>query len=375
MNTSSDTQQTPHSIPGIPLATRLDHDGDTAGRYRAILQRKIDEGARRAAGVITAIQQDQPRDQILPMRAAGFHVAPTGGICIQVGAEHYEPTDFALGQIAGRAGIPLPYLRDLTAPQANGWQHELATQILSQHYSHANDGRVLVRSVRGQLRGWLSNRYRRLDSRPLVEALADEAQKAGAIPIDGIVTPTRVAIKLVLPEILEPIAGEFLVSGGEWSNSDYGNGVHSFRMFVLRVACLNGMTAENVLKQIHLGARLSDNIEFSERTHRLDTAASVSALRDVVRGALGPTSRDELMTTIRDAHQREMTKTQVSQTTRSLPKPVQKSVVDAFESSDVINLPEGPTAWRASNAISWIARHTQDDELRLDLERLAGTVI
>jgi hypothetical protein len=375
MNSSSDTQSTTHSTPAVPVATRLEHDSSIASRYRAILQRKIDEGARRAADVITAIERDQPRDQILPMRAAGFHVAPTGGIRIQVGDDRYEPTDFALGQIAGRADVPLAYLRDLTAPGASDWQHALSTEILRQHYSHAGDGRVLVRSVRGQLRGWLSDRYRRLDARPLVEALADEAQKAGAIPVDGVATDTRVAIKLVLPEILEPIPGEFLVSGGEWSTSDYGNGVHSFRIFALRVACLNGMTAENVLKQVHLGGRLSDNIQFSERTHRLDTAASVSALRDVVRGALGPHSRDELMATIRAAHQREMAKAQVSQATRTLPKLVQKSVVDAFDSSDVINLPEGPTAWRASNAISWIARHTQDDELRLDLERAAGAIL
>ena len=70
------------------------------------------------------------------------------------------------------------------------------------------------------MRGWLSDRYRRLDSRPFFEALAEEAVRAGAVPVDGVVTETRVALKLVLPEILEPIPGEFLVIGGEWSNSD-----------------------------------------------------------------------------------------------------------------------------------------------------------
>ena len=132
---------------------------------------------------------------------------------------------------------------------------------------------------------------------------------------------------------------------------------------------------ENPLKQIHLGARLGDEIEFSDRTHRLDTAASVSALRDIVRGAFGPAGRDRLVETIRSANQRGMSKVQLSHATRVLPKLVQKSVVDAFESSDVINLPEGETAWRASNAISWVARHTEDAEVRLDLERAAGAVV
>jgi hypothetical protein len=38
---------------------------------------------------------------------------------------------------------------------------------------------------------------------------------------------------------------------------------------------------------------------------------------------------------------------QVIYATRALPKSVQKSIVDAFDSPDVINLPDGNTAWRA----------------------------
>ena len=358
-----------------PITTRLPDDSPDAVRYRAILQRRIDEGARRTAEVIATIQRDQPRDQIVRVHAAGFEVAPTGGVHVRVAGDRYHPTDFALGQIAGRAGVPHAYLRELAATQAAPWQHDLATEILGRHYRNAGDGRVLVRSVRGRLRGWVSDRYRRLDSRPLVEALADEAMRAGAVPIDGVATETRVALKVILPQILEPIRGEFLVLGAEWSNSDVGNGVHSLRTFALRVACLNGMTRENLLKQVHLGGRLSEEIEFSDRTHRLDTAASVSALRDVVRGAFGSVSRDRMLASITAAHDRTMNKTQLTAATRALPKTVQKSVLNAFESSDVINLPEGDTAWRASNAISWIARNTDDPELRLDLERAAGALV
>jgi hypothetical protein len=343
-------------------------------QYRAILQRAVDEGARRAAALLTSVQRDQPRDQILRVTAARFELPEGGGLHVAVGSDRYTPTDFALSQIAGRAGIPLPYLRDLTATTATPWQRELAIEILRQHHGHG-DGRVLIRSVSGQLRGWLSDRYRRLDSRPLVDALAEAAQRAGAIPIDAVGTETRVALKVVVPEIIEPIPGEFVVYGGEWSNSDFGNGTHSFRLFVLRVACLNGMTTENVLKQVHLGTRLTDDIEFSDRTHRLDTAASASALRDIVRGSLSQRGRDRMMATIQAAHERAMTVNQLSNTTRTLPKSVRKAIVDAFTSEDVINLPAGRTAWRASNAVSWIARHTESAELRLDLERTAGAVV
>jgi hypothetical protein len=371
----------PHAVHGIPtdppspIATPVVHDSPEAAKYRAILQRKIDEGVRRAAEVITIIQRDQPRDQILRARGAGFDVAPRGGIRVRVGEDWYEPTDFALGQIAGRAGVPIAYLRELAGPQAADWQKDLASEILRRHHANEGDGRVLVRSVRGQMRGWLSDRYRRLDARPLVEALASEAQSVGAVPVDGVATETRVAMKLILPRILEPIPGEFVALGAEWSTSDYGNGTHSFRAYLIRVICLNGATGENLLKQVHLGARLSEAIEFSDRTHRLDTAASVSALRDVIRGAFAPGGRDRMLDGIRAAHERSMNTAQLTAATRALPKLVQKSVIDAFESPDVINLPEGNTAWRASNAISWVARHTEDSELRLDLERAAGSLV
>lgn len=350
-----------------------------SARYHAILQKRIDEGAHRAAAVIESIHTNQPKDQIAGTRAVQF-LLDWGGqgadkppvMKVRVGEEAYAPSDYALGQVADRAGMPAKYLRDLTA--GDTWQRELAAHALSRHYANSASERVLVRSVGGQLRGWLSDRYRRLDSRPLVDALALEAGELGAVPVDGTATETRVALKVLLPEVLEPVPGEYLVRGGEWSNSDYGNGTHSFRAFAMRVVCLNGMTRENVLREIHLGGRLNENIAYSDRTYRLDTEASVSALRDVVRGVLGPAATSGFLDGIRAAHERALSPASLKVATKNLDKVTQRAIVDAFESEDVINLPAGKTAWRASNAVSWVARHTEDAEKRLDLERLAGQV-
>jgi len=70
-----------------------------------------------------------------------------------------------------------------------------------------------------------------------------------------------------------------------------------------------------------------------------------------------------------------MSKTELAGATRTLPKAAQRTILDAFDSEDVINLPPGRTAWRASNAVSWVARHTEEPELRLDLERAAGALV
>ncbi len=70
-----------------------------------------------------------------------------------------------------------------------------------------------------------------------------------------------------------------------------------------------------------------------------------------------------------------MTTAQLSSAAKTFPKATQRAILDAFGSQDVVNLPPGNTAWRASNAISWIARHAEDPEQRLDLERAAGSLV
>lgn len=346
----------------------------TANGYRAILDQKIAQGAALAGKIIETIHTDMPTDMIGRTNSLKFnHRGDEAGITVAVGSSVLTPSDYALGQVAARAGIPVTYLRELVAGK-DLWQRDLAAHALNQHFGNTDD-RVLVRSVRGQMRGMLSDKYRRLDNRPLIDALAQEAKAVGAVPVDGVATETRVAIKLLMPEIIEPVPGEYMVYGGEWSNSDYGNGAHSFRAFGLRVVCLNGMTRENLLRQVHLGARLHDQVEFSRRTYQLDTQTSVSALRDIVRGSLGAAGRDRMTAAIQLAAQKPMNEKQVEASMRGFSKETTKKVVEEFKSLDVVNMPAGETTWRASNAMSWVARSLKDDEQRLDLERAAGSLV
>jgi hypothetical protein len=51
------------------------------------------------------------------------------------------------------------------------------------------------------------------------------------------------------------------------------------------------------------------------------------------------------------------------------------AVVQTFNSPDVENLPPGNSKWRLSNAISWVAGTLVDADRKLDLMRLAGSVV
>jgi hypothetical protein len=47
--------------------------------------------------------------------------------------------------------------------------------------------------------------------------------------------------------------------------------------------CLNGMVRESVLRSVHLGAKLPDNLALSQETYRLDSMTTASAIRDLTK--------------------------------------------------------------------------------------------
>jgi hypothetical protein len=361
------------------MMTYGESKSEAAAKARDILEKRIAEGRAGAAALLEHVNTQIPQDAIVRAKALVFagmgEAGQPGGVSIGFGGEPQAIHRHALGQIAGKAGIPASYLSVLASGDL--WQKQLASRILEDHFHKGMpDARFLLRSASGQLRGFLSDRFRRLDSRPLLEAFAGACQQIGAVPVDGQVLDTRVALKALLPMVFEPVANEVLCLGVEWGNSDYGAARHTVRAFILRLWCLNGATMENALAQVHIGRQLGDDIEFSRRTYDLDTRASVSALKDVVQNVLGPAKVNALLQGIRAADEKKIEwKSLRTGLAKRLLKEELRAAEAAFESQDVINLPPGQSAWRASNAISWIAGQAKEPERRLELERLAGEVL
>lgn len=200
----------------------------------------------------------------------------------------------AIGQLADRMGIPQRYLRTLAGGQE--WQVLLAAEILNQHSDWTQRSRVLVRTVGTQVRGVLSDSYRRLNSVEILTAFVQEAAQQGAVISDAYMNDTKVWAETILPQpLVIPTAknGEVVIfAGARFSTSDYGDGAVDMRSFLLNGACLNGMVRESVMKQVHLGSKLPDNLRLSNETYELDTKTTVSAVRDLTSGLF---SRDTLM--------------------------------------------------------------------------------
>lgn len=133
------------------------------------------------------------------------------------------------------------------------------------------------------------------------EDVEREAAGQGAVVADAYMTDTKVWAETILPEpfvIPTQNNGDVVIfAGARFSTSDYGDGSIDMRSFLLNGACLNGMVRESVMRQVHLGSKLPDNLALSQRTYELDTQTTVSAVRDLTQGLY---SKDNLL---RKAHE------------------------------------------------------------------------
>lgn len=200
----------------------------------------------------------------------------------------------AVSQVAERMGIPTKYLRTLATGAE--WERQLAAHLLNEHSGWTQRSRVLVRSVGTEVRAILSDSYRRLNSVEIITAFVEEASRQGAVIADAFMSDTKVWAETILPQpftVPTKKNGEVIIfAGARFSTSDYGDGAVDMRTFLLNGACTNGMVRESVMKQVHLGSKLPDNLALSEETYALDTRTTVSAVRDLTAGLY---SKDTIM--------------------------------------------------------------------------------
>ena len=217
-----------------------------------------------------------------------------GYITMNVDKNRYSLHPHAVGQLAEKMAIPSKYLRQLS--EGADWQRQLATNILNEHSGWTERTRVLVRSVGNQVRGVLSDSYRRLNSEKILMAFLTEATYQGAVPCDALMTDTKIWVETILPEpvcIPTELNGDVMIyMGARFSTSDYGDGAVDMRAFLLNGVCLNGMVRESLMKQVHLGSRLQDDLMLSERTYELDTQTTMSAITDYTNNLY---SRENIM--------------------------------------------------------------------------------
>ncbi len=270
-----------------------------AARAREKFEAMIEKGRATGEAVFNQVHSQVPVDRVV--RAERLKVrpdvddAPGKFDIILPGIDPQPLHPHALRQVAEKAGMHGQYLTNLIKIHQDDpdgdWPAVLVANNLNTLLAHSRS-RNLVRSVNSgggeEVRGFLSDAFRRLDSRPLLDAFVEACQELGAVPVEGFALDTRVKLRAVLPHVFEPADNEVMLFGVEWSNSDFGAGGHTLSLFNTRIWCTNTAVMDEALRQVHLGRRLEDNIAYSQRTYDLDNRTNASALKDVVRDTLSP---------------------------------------------------------------------------------------
>lgn len=331
-------------------------------------------GTREAEKVLNDLQSIKINDHIARPREFKFGIEGKA-IKMMMGLElAFMIHQHAMNQLGAKAGVPKKYIDNLMTRDEE-WSHDLVAHTLNEIYDHSPK-RWLVREVDGQVRAFLSDKFKRRDSRPIVGACVEEASKYGAIPVESRILPTKFFMKMLLPLIFEPIPNDPVCFGLKFQNSDFGHGKTILSLFAFRCWCTNLAMMEDMFSQVHLGAKLPDELELSRETYALDAKTTVSAMTDIIGSAFSPDSVHERVEMIRTAATEEMDVGKAMEQLRNKSK-VTKGEADeitkVYNTPDVELLPPGNTAWRFSNAISAFAKNT-DAYRALELETLAGEV-
>ena len=338
------------------------------------LQRLVEYGKVRAIETLQNLQNNLPQDYLPRPREINFEpIFDSGVVKFQMkGKEPMGIHTHALHQVADKAGIPWTYMQTLREDK----QADLLATNLNMRMHGSEADKYLVRVVNQEMRGFLSDKYRRMDSSPIVESYLRKATEFGAVPLECQCLDTKVYIKMALPHVYKPYEGEPVLVGMCFQNSDFGDGAISLKAWIMRLVCINGMLGEDGFRKVHLGARL-DDISFSQKTYELDTQTMASAVTDVVQHVMNPEAITRRLELIKAAHEKKVDADKAIddlQKGSKITKGEAKDIKEIFGSAEVEMLPPGNSAWRLSNAIALFAQKNEDGRA-LELEALAGQVV
>lgn len=286
--------------------------------------------------------------------------------------------DHAHNQIAQRLAIPKKYYDRMRMD---------AAVLLDQnvrHWFYEQPERRMVRMLDGNVRAFLSDRFRRLDNFDLME----RAILPALDDIDGLafhvasLTPERMVLRAILPTVQCEIGlrvGDVVQAGFQIRNSEVGSASLSVDPFVWKLDCLNGLVSSvGSLRAYHVGRRIEDTEEaqviFRADTLAADDKAFYLKARDAIRQAVDETEFDDLVVKMRAAATGEIVRAPV-EATQALAQTFNLS--DGETSSVLASLATGGdlSRWGMVNAVTDAAKQADTFDRQEEMERLGGELL
>jgi hypothetical protein len=171
---------------------------------------------------------------------------------------HYGVTPLARRQLADKLKIPYAYFERMREDQPALLDRNVNTWLQSE------DDRRMLRTLDGQVRAVLSDRYRRLDNFDLAESVLPILQQLPEVRFESVeLTETKMYLKCITPRLKYEMApGDVVQAGVVISNSEVGQGTLSVQPLLFRLVCSNGLiAADRSLRKTHVGRALGTEDE------------------------------------------------------------------------------------------------------------------
>lgn len=306
--------------------------------------------------------------------------------------ESYAITPHAHRQFADHLAIPQRYYDRMRAEQPALLAQNLNTWLKAQPAE-----RRMIRTLDGQVRAFMSHKYRPLDNFELANAILPKLLQLNVSIASCELTETRMYIKAILPDLSDALpagaawgSGHVRVAGFDGepgkvvaaiviSNSEVGAGSLRVEPSVFTTWCSNlAVMEEAAMKKYHVGRSadvLDDFSVFRDETRQADDRAFWLKVQDVTAAAFDRKVFEAAVAQIRKAADTPIVSNNL------------QAVVDA--TVEVLALPEKVGAgimgmlarggdlsqWGLSSAITAVANTADHYELATDLERAGGRVL
>jgi len=288
----------------------------------------------------------------------------------------FDVTDLCHGQIGQHTKIPKPYY-DRMRTQAP----ELLVRNVN-HWFEEQPATRMIRTMDGNARAFLSDRYRPLDNVDLMEAVYPSLEQTGLNIASCELTERRLYLKAISPKVQGEVKkGDVVQAGVVISNSEVGSGALSVQPLIYRLVCLNGMIRQDhQMRQVHAGSKhrngAGDAWElFSDATKLQSDKAVFMQARDLAQAFLKEDFFNKVLEELRSAADDRIESDDIPKVVERTSKTM--DLTEAEGDSVLKRLAEGGdlTRWGLANAITSVSQDIEDYDRATELERAGGKII
>jgi hypothetical protein len=238
--------------------------------------------------------------------------------------------------------------------------------------------RRMIRTLDGNVRGILSDRYRRLDNYDLMTAMLPMLMENAAEIVTCEITEKKLYVKFITHHREGEVKkGDIVTLGGIISNSEIGFGALSIQPLILRKVCDNGLILNDLAyRKYHVGRKSQQetiDISFSDETNAAIDKAFWLQTKDVIKETVSQVTMDKALNLMKASMGLKIENPQVA-----MELTTQKLGLNQDETTSVLtHLINGGdlTSWGMCNAVTRAAQDVESFDRSVELETMASQLL